>query len=596
MRQPTRSARNASVSRPGSQDILHELTRIGIELQQLHDESEIFETMGERLFRLGHRCVIYEVNGNSLAIRYMRVDPQRRSAVEKALGRPMVGLTLPLDEITRQALETRQPRFVEHFDARAFADSSAGSVVARQAVGLRGIRVPITLDRPGVLLVFGEEVSPDWVDAIGLFASGVACAMQNARHYAELRRRVQELTLLAEVSQLVAGPTDQMLASAARQVAQLVDASNAFFMLLDETRQRLVGVAATPPFHETVSQIAIGLDETALSARCFRENRPQTIEDTQAPGHFHGDYASLHGQRALLALPMRSRKGLIGVLLLGDTRGPRKFTAEEIERAATLVNQVAVAIENALLYEDQRRSYEKLTATQAELLRRERLAALGELSAIVAHEVRNPLAAIFNAINALRRMLKLEGDGARLVEIVTEEADHLNRLVANLLDFARPSEPAFKPVSIEEVIDEAILSASRELGAQVAFERRFAPDLPPVRVDRHLIRRALVNVAANAVQAMPSGGRVLIEAAPDSDERGRAVRIDISDEGPGIPPDLSGRVFEPFFTTKASGTGLGLAVVKRIVEDHRGEVAIRNRAPPDRGATVTIRLPLQAPT
>jgi signal transduction histidine kinase len=257
-----------------------------------------------------------------------------------------------------------------------------------------------------------------------------------------------------------------------------------------------------------------------------------------------------------------------------------------VERAAAIANQLAVAVENARLYDDLRHSYLELARAQAQLVQRERLAALGELSAVVAHEVRNPLGVIFNSLGSLKRLLKPEGDARMLLDIVGEEADRLNRIVGDLLDFARPSTPALRPEALDRLLEDAVGAAVAE-NRDVLVERDIELGLPPVSIDARLMRQAVLNVAVNAVQAMPRGGTLVVRARRD----GAWARVEIRDSGPGIPDEIRHRIFEPFFTTKASGTGLGLAVVKRIVEGHGGEVAVASD--PGSGAAFTIRIPLE---
>jgi signal transduction histidine kinase len=229
----------------------------------------------------------------------------------------------------------------------------------------------------------------------------------------------------------------------------------------------------------------------------------------------------------------------------------------------------------------------ELRSAQAELVRSERLAAVGELAAVVAHEVRNPLGVIFNAISALRRE---GGQPLRpLLDILQEEADRLNLIIGDLLDFARPLVLAPEPGDLAQVVREALASALSE-GSGVTVEEAIEPTLPAVTMDRRMMRQALINVAANAVQAMPQGGRLKVTAASDRRGGRPMARVELRDEGVGIAPEVRDRIFEPFFTTKAAGTGLGLAVVKRIIDEHQGEIAVQAAEP--KGTAVTIWLPL----
>jgi two-component system sensor histidine kinase HydH len=306
------------------------------------------------------------------------------------------------------------------------------------------------------------------------------------------------------------------------------------------------------------------------------------------------DLVQRFGETAVVGMPLVARDELLGVIILDETRGPRQFSRQWIELAEATVAQLSLSVANARLYESLRQSYAELDQTRAEMVRRERLAALGELSAVVAHEVRNPLAVIFNAVSSLRRTVTGTGEQGRLLDMLAEESDRLNRIVNDLLDFARPGELHLEPQDVGEVIQESVgVAALYPIGdARVTFETQVEPGLPHVRLDRRRMRQALVNVAVNAMQAMPRGGTVRVKAGREKVGGAEQVRIDLIDDGPGIPADIEGRIFEPFFTTKAQGTGLGLAVVKRILEDHRGEVQVRSEK--GQGTTFTFRLPLRS--
>jgi signal transduction histidine kinase len=249
----------------------------------------------------------------------------------------------------------------------------------------------------------------------------------------------------------------------------------------------------------------------------------------------------------------------------------------------------AAAVRAKRLLDDLRRSYADLAHAQEQLVQRERLAALGELAAIVAHEIRNPLGAVFNAIGAIRQQANAGGDTrlTTLLAILEEEASRMNEIVGDLLDFARPVSAALRPERIEPIVTEAIDAATADATGPIHVDRQVDSDLPPVPVDVRLLRQAILNVAINAVQALgPRGGTITLRMHHD---RG-AVRIEIEDTGPGIATEHQPRVFEPFFTTRPSGTGLGLTVVKRIVDVHHGETSLRTIG--GAGTTFVIRLPV----
>jgi signal transduction histidine kinase len=201
---------------------------------------------------------------------------------------------------------------------------------------------------------------------------------------------------------------------------------------------------------------------------------------------------------------------------------------------------------------------------------------------------------IFNSVGSLRRMLKPQGDAALLLDIVGEEADRLNRMVADLLNYARPVQPALQPVPLRPLFEEAIASARQQAGTSaesVAASIRVADDAATVRADARLLRQALVNLFLNAFQSMPQSGRLEVRAAQAVSEGQLFAEIAIQDTGTGIPADVADKIFQPFFTTKATGTGLGLALVRRIMEGHGGSIVLSRLGP---GAEFKLRLPLEA--
>jgi signal transduction histidine kinase len=176
-----------------------------------------------------------------------------------------------------------------------------------------------------------------------------------------------------------------------------------------------------------------------------------------------------------------------------------------------------------------------------------------------------------------------------LLDIVGEEADRLNRIVGDLLDFARHSPPQLALDRLEQVVDEAVSVAVAQPPPGLEVVRKLGSTLPPLTFDAGQVRQAVINLVVNAVQAMPGGGRLTVRTFLD----GASVVVEVEDTGPGIAEVVRARIFEPFFTTKATGTGLGLPVVKRIVEGHGGELGLRTGPT---GTCFTLRFPAAPPS
>jgi len=232
---------------------------------------------------------------------------------------------------------------------------------------------------------------------------------------------------------------------------------------------------------------------------------------------------------------------------------------------------------------------QQLEAAQADLVKKERLATLGELAAVVAHEVRNPIAVIFNALATLKRTVPTDVQGRLLFDVIGEESERLNRMVTALLELARPEQAKLAPTPVMELVRSSI-DAARSMVEPEAEVRLLAPERNALaRVDEQKVHQALVNLISNAVQATGRRGPVQVRVTVEGGTI-PMLRVDVIDDGDGVPLELRERVFAPFFTGRAKGTGLGLAVVRRVAEAHRGSATIEST--PGGGATFVLKLPL----
>ncbi|MDP9002509.1 MAG: ATP-binding protein [Myxococcota bacterium] len=241
-----------------------------------------------------------------------------------------------------------------------------------------------------------------------------------------------------------------------------------------------------------------------------------------------------------------------------------------------------------------RHSYEDLRAAQEELVKKEQLAVVGELAAVIAHEVRNPLAIIANAVAGLRKQAISRQDHETLLAILDEEASRLNRLVTDLLRYARPVNLQRSDFSLADVLDRAVTLASKD---RTGIKTQLTVEGHDGRTwgDPNLLRHVFDNLIANAVQAMGAGGVLTVRVRAVTVDGGvYGVAVDIIDTGEGMDTQVRSRARDPFFTTRPSGTGLGLAIVDRIVDAHGGHLSIESRA--GEGTTATVFLPESSPS
>lgn len=241
--------------------------------------------------------------------------------------------------------------------------------------------------------------------------------------------------------------------------------------------------------------------------------------------------------------------------------------------------------------EELARSYDHLRAAQEELVKTEQLATIGELSAVIAHEVRNPLAIIKNAVGGLRRKELGREDAETLLGILDEETDRLNRLVNDLLAYARPIAPEPGLVDVRNLVMHAVELAaggSRDI-SQIELELDLEREVDPVEGDEALLRHALINIVDNALQAMPMGGTLSITCRNTTVDGRPSVAVDFHDTGEGMDTLVRSKARDPFFTTRQTGTGLGLAIVDRVARVHGGRVEIESRH--GQGSTVSFVVP-----
>ncbi len=338
-----------------------------------------------------------------------------------------------------------------------------------------------------------------------------------------------------------------------------------------------------------------------------REGKPLRIRDITLEPRAHGFPPNHPLMHSFLGVPIISKGKLFGNLYLTEKQGAEEFSKEDEKLAVTLAAQAAVAIENASLYEEVRRSYEELKRSQRLLVRQEKLASLGRLAAGLAHELNNPLSSVAGFAEALQRRTADgelahqpgAGDVQEYLTLIQEEVARAATIVRRLLDFARQREPAFSVVDLEAVVTTAVSFVQRQ--ARLANQRIIVTPFPEgsrVYADAQMLQQVFLNLLTNALDAIEGGGEVRIAARQrrrrDGQEPGETwLDVMVSDTGTGIAAQDLSRVFDPFFTTKevGKGTGLGLAICQSIIEQHRGTIEVQSEGM-GKGALVTLSLPL----
>jgi len=306
------------------------------------------------------------------------------------------------------------------------------------------------------------------------------------------------------------------------------------------------------------------------------------------------EVAAILGVDAFVAVPLRTGSRPVGLLLADNAITLREITDEDVDMLELLGLQAAHAIERAHLTDELAKQVASLeTATQElrknqeRLVQAERLSAIGEMAARVAHEIRNPLVAIGGFARALLQRAPHPDESTReSLEIIVDEVRRLESIVSEVLEYSRPVAPRIGKVSLARLTAEAVDLLRWELddaGVRVALGEAHGPCA--AAADRDQLFQAFVNVLRNAIHAMPRGGTLAIDVRSLT----HGVEASIQDSGAGMPPEVLARVLEPFYTTKTNGSGLGLTIASQIVRDHHGELKIDSRE--GEGTTVTFRLP-----
>ncbi len=286
-----------------------------------------------------------------------------------------------------------------------------------------------------------------------------------------------------------------------------------------------------------------------------------------------------------VVLAILGEEQLLGMLVLRDERLREAYSSEEIELFRGVAASMGVTLQNSQIYE--------------RMKERDRLAALGQMAAGLAHEIRNPLGSIKGAAQFLQPLEgpKTDGSTREFLDIIVEEVDRLNKIVSQFLDYARPYRGDPSPLDANDVVRKTINLIEKERGGSpVEITMNLLDGLPQVRADAQQLRQVFLNLTINALDAMPQGGRLQVSTSlRRSTRRGAAaafLEIRFRDDGIGIPPADLRNLFIPFFTTKEKGTGLGLPISQRIIENHGGTIEVRSQ--PGSGSTFTVLLPVEA--
>ena len=290
-------------------------------------------------------------------------------------------------------------------------------------------------------------------------------------------------------------------------------------------------------------------------------------------------------------VPLWGKGKVIGVILVDNLYNQNPITDEDIKILTMFSTQAGLAIENAILYRNLEEVHQRLKETQTFLVHQEKMAALGELSSTVAHEIRNPLVSIGGFARRLYRSVPDEAPEKRYTQTIMIEVSRLEKILSDLLDYTQKESLTFGEVDLLQILEESFSLVSKELnGGQFELAKEYLEGIPKVKGDHRQLIQVFSNLFNNAYEAMKGKGTLSLRVRPVTKNGSTFVRIEVEDTGSGIDPENLHNIFNPFYSTKESGMGLGLPFVYKIIASHQGQIEVDNR--PGEGVTFIITLPV----
>jgi len=551
-------------------------------------------------------------------------DPQRDEltiSVGVSFMSEFVGVALkPGEGLSGQAFASRRTLFVDNHSAwpgqvAVYAgDARLRAMLAVPLLGRQGVLGVLNIGGGERKLTFDEHD----IELAELFAAQAGVALENARLHAEARRHARELATLNMATQAITSTLNlkSVLELMITEARALIDAEGASVVLLSNAE--LVFAAAAGPGAEQL--VGVKMPITAgIAGWVVREGRAVRVNDVCGDPRFYTgiDKMTSLTTHSVLAVPLRVKDTVAGVIeavnkvsLPGATGPAGLFGEHDLDMLQMMADSAAIAIENARLYQVEQEQFKRLQESQSQLIQSAKMAALGRLVASITHEINNPLQAIQSSLTLAQEEMEVgprPEKMARYLGMAEAEIERLANIVRRLRDFYRPTRQERQFTDVRVVLEGVLELTGKQLQhSHITVEREDLAGvggLPLIWANADHLKQVFLNLVLNAIDAMSApaaggarGGTLRVRTALDThqprDGPARpAVRIEFSDTGEGISPEIMSHLFEPFVTTKSDGTGLGLSISYGIIEAHNGQITATSRA--GEGTTFTIWLPVQ---
>jgi len=403
---------------------------------------------------------------------------------------------------------------------------------------------------------------------------------QYTKNNLAIRSSIDELVATQQLSNIISTATDPdaivgALIELTRQVIPVIESN--IFLFDDPAKNRLVPLSSKGSRRlllEAEQQVEAGIVDWVIA-----EKKSVVIPDLE-------HMLSRTSGRNFVIVPLILQSEGIGIYMIHTEKAQEEFSNQDVQLLSVLANQAAVGVENWRNHQQLVRVNEELKSAQAQMVQAAKLAAIGELAAGIAHEIKNPL-------QVLMLHLELVQAGKPLpnwIEMFSKQVKRLSDITLRLMNFARnvSEDVQMEPINVNKAIEDIVAMVQHEFtGSGIEFALSYGEELPPVTGNANYLQQVFLNLLLNARDAMPRGGTITIATAMT----GFHVSIRIADTGSGIPKEIQEKVFKPFFSTKGEkGTGLGLAICSKIIGQHRGEIKVESE--PGAGTAFTIFLPV----
>jgi signal transduction histidine kinase len=393
---------------------------------------------------------------------------------------------------------------------------------------------------------------------------------------------------------------DDILRLVLEGVIKNIGFDRARLYLINEKTNLLECKMAVGIDEERIKGITLRLDpKDSVVARSILEKQPFMIQEAGQDPRVNPILREKLNLHSLVVVPLLAKERALGAIAADFIEPNKNITKEALESVMVFAQQAGLAIHNAFMYQELKnfslRMEEKiqkttsdLRKTEAQLIRSEKLAALGQLAAGIAHEIRNPLTSINILIHSMAENLPSEDSQREDLKVIEEEINRINEIVDQFLRFAKPAPPLLERTDILNIFEETLQLLRPQIEKNQIVVKREFQTLPIVMMDSEQMKQAILNLLLNAIQAMPVGGYLTLRGRNSID--GQWINISIQDSGVGIPDEDMNKLFDPFFTTKEGGIGLGLSIAHRIIDQHHGKIEVESM--PGEGTLFTIWLPI----